>query len=157
VSISGTAFNDVNGNGTRDAGEPALANWIIYRDLNNDGVFNPGEPSTVTNAQGAYSFTGVGPGTQYIPELLLPGRVQTTPGSATAGAHVITPTSGQSVTGRDFGNRLINPATISGQKFHDLNANGVKDAGEPGLAGWRVYIDANGNGILDATEQFADT
>ena len=39
-------------------------------------------------------------------------------------------------------------------KFHDLNADGVKDAGEPGLAGWTInaYADANSNGILDVGE-----
>ena len=33
-------------------------------------------------------------------------------------------------------------------KFHDLNADGVKDAGEPGLAGWTIYLvgtDGTGN------------
>ena len=39
-------------------------------------------------------------------------------------------------------------------KFDDLNANGAKDAGEPGLAGWTIsaYVDANGNGTRDAGE-----
>ena len=43
---------------------------------------------------------------------------------------------------------------ISGVKYNDLNANGVKDEGEPGLAGWtiRLYADTNGNGSLDAGE-----
>ncbi|MBI4496887.1 MAG: hypothetical protein HY689_03170, partial [Chloroflexi bacterium] len=30
--------------------------------------------------------------------------------------------------------------SISGQKFHDLNADGVKDAGEPGLSGWEIHL-----------------
>ena len=34
----------------------------------------------------------------------------------------------------------LSAGSISGQKFHDLNANGVKDAGEPGLAGWRKSL-----------------
>lgn len=37
---------------------------------------------------------------------------------------------------------------IHGQKFHDLNGNGIKDKdpGEPGLAGWTIELeDANGN------------
>src|SRR2546422_8619336 len=39
-------------------------------------------------------------------------------------------------------------------KFNDLNGNGVKDPGEPGLSGWtiRAYVDGNGNGMLDAGE-----
>jgi hypothetical protein len=45
-------------------------------------------------------------------------------------------------------------ATKSGIKFHDLNANGVKDMGEAGLAGWTIaaYADTNGNGVLDQAE-----
>src|SRR5206468_11164053 len=44
--------------------------------------------------------------------------------------------------------------TTSGVKFNDLNANGVKDVGEPGLAGWTIsaYADGNGDGTLSATE-----
>ncbi|MCW3101209.1 MAG: hypothetical protein JWL77_6827, partial [Chthonomonadaceae bacterium] len=52
---------------------------------------------------------------------------------------------------------LLRSCTISGTKFHDLNANGVKDAGEPGLAGWRIYVDKNNNGQLDAGEPMATT
>ena len=43
--------------------------------------------------------------------------------------------------------------TISGVKYRDLNSNGVKDPGEPGLAGWTIYMDANDNGQLDNNEQ----
>jgi hypothetical protein len=32
-------------------------------------------------------------------------------------------------------------AQLSGMKFEDLNANGVKDSGEPGLAGWTIKLD----------------
>jgi subtilisin-like proprotein convertase family protein len=65
----------------------------------------------------------------------------------------VTLTSGGRVRGIDFGNWVpdieIVPAKISGQKFDDLNADGVKDEGEPGLPGWTIYIDGNNNGILD--------
>ena len=37
----------------------------------------------------------------------------------------------------------------SGMKFEDLDADGVKDAGEPGLGGWTIYIDYNDDGVLD--------
>ena len=54
-------------------------------------------------------------------------------GSATLGAdgYAITLTSGQTDADNDFGN--YQNATKTGMKFNDLNANGVKDAGEPGL------------------------
>ncbi|MGH3554274.1 MAG: LamG-like jellyroll fold domain-containing protein, partial [Mycobacterium sp.] len=41
---------------------------------------------------------------------------------------------------------------IYGNKFNDLDADGVRDAGEPGLDGIEVFLDNNGNGLLDADE-----
>jgi hypothetical protein len=37
-------------------------------------------------------------------------------------------------------------------KFNDLDADGVKDAGEPGLSGWTIYVDYDDDGVLDAGE-----
>ena len=40
------------------------------------------------------------------------------------------------------------PTSISGIKYHDLNANGNQDAGEPGLSGWEIKLfDADGNEV----------
>ena len=59
------------------------------------------------------------------------------------------------------GNIVPIPATasvISGMKFDDLNANGVMNTGEPGLAGWTVYVDYNNDGVFDnASEPSAVT
>jgi len=41
---------------------------------------------------------------------------------------------------------------IQGKKFDDLNDNGKPDRGEPGLAGWDIYHDANNNGVRDSGE-----
>jgi hypothetical protein len=46
---------------------------------------------------------------------------------------------------------------ISGTVFLDLNANGIHDAGEPGLQFRTVYVDANNNGQLDAGEASTTT
>jgi len=48
-------------------------------------------------------------------------------------------------------------ASKSGMKFHDLDADGVKDDGEPGLEGWTIYVDYNDDGELDADEPSATT
>ncbi len=42
-------------------------------------------------------------------------------------------------------------------KWHDLNADGVKDAEEPGLPGWTIYVDYNENGSHDIGEPSAVT
>jgi len=42
--------------------------------------------------------------------------------------------------------------TITGYKFSDADGNGKQDEGEPGLAGWTLYLDLNNNGSLDEGE-----
>ena len=49
------------------------------------------------------------------------------------------------------------PTVVTGTVFLDRNADGVQDAGEPGLPGRTVYLDANGDGVLDAGEPSAIT
>jgi V8-like Glu-specific endopeptidase len=41
---------------------------------------------------------------------------------------------------------------IRGFKWHDINGDGVWDAGEPGLEGWEIYLDLNDNGQWDEGE-----
>ncbi len=52
----------------------------------------------------------------------------------------------------NFGNRLV-PGEIRGTKFRDLNEDGVRDEGEPGLEGWTLFLDTNGNKRLDVGEK----
>jgi hypothetical protein len=56
------------------------------------------------------------------------------------------------VSGIDFGNVAL-PGSISGVKFEDLDADGVRDPEEPGLMGWTIYLDQNGNEALDEGER----
>lgn len=49
------------------------------------------------------------------------------------------------------------PPPITGTVFNDTNADGIHQAGEKGLGGRKVFIDANGNGVLDKGEVFART
>ena len=44
-----------------------------------------------------------------------------------------------------------------GTKFHDLNGNGKRDSGEPGLAGWRIWADYDNDGVRDSGEPYDDT
>nr|WP_143547663.1 cohesin domain-containing protein [Rhodopirellula sp. SM50] len=46
-------------------------------------------------------------------------------------------------------------AEVTGTKFNDLNNNGRRDAGEPGLGGVRMYVDVDHDGQYDVGEPFA--
>jgi hypothetical protein len=54
----------------------------------------------------------------------------------------------------DTSRQLYQPGgdTIQGSKWHDLNGNGIRDTGEPGLSGWTIFLDTNNNGQLDGGE-----
>jgi SdrD B-like protein/type IX secretion system substrate protein len=131
AAISGLKFNDLNGNGVKDIGDPALSGWRIDLFLNSLHI-----DSTLTAAGGTYSFANLGPGTYQVSEGSLAGWTQTAPVSPST--YSVIPQSGQTVTGRDFGN--FQRVSISGTKFEDINGNGIKDGGEPGLPGWRIQL-----------------
>jgi len=77
--IHGSKWNDIDGDGVRDAGELGLQGWTIYLDQNNNGQLDNGELSTVTDANGDYWFTDLAPDTYTVAEVLLPGWEQTFP------------------------------------------------------------------------------
>nr|WP_161501299.1 SdrD B-like domain-containing protein [Rhodopirellula sp. SM50] len=54
--VSGTKFEDRNGNAVHDPVEPGLAGWIIYADINDNEVLDVAEPSTMTSSDGTYEL-----------------------------------------------------------------------------------------------------
>lgn len=164
VSVSGKKFNDLNGNGAKDANEPYLAGFTFYADLNLNDQFDQGEPSAITDANGDFQIINIPAGTFRIREVSQFGWQQTTPvnGQGNDGLSVeITLASGQSKDDMLFGNRnLFAPPTsgsISGTVWNDLNKDGQRDLGEPTLQGWIVYLDSNDNGLLDQGEPSTTT
>ena len=47
---------------------------------------------------------------------------------------------------------LHQPGRIHGALFADTNGNGLQDTRENGLAGWRVFVDINGDGVCQRSE-----
>ena len=78
-SISGTVFNDANGNGILDKGETGLAGRELYLDLNNNGVFDSSDYYVKTSASGAFTFANLAPGTYTVREVLPAGAHLTAP------------------------------------------------------------------------------
>jgi SdrD B-like domain/Right handed beta helix region/Carboxypeptidase regulatory-like domain/FG-GAP-like repeat/Prealbumin-like fold domain len=152
VFISGQKFNDLNGDGTKDAGEPGLAGWTIFLDGSNGGTLNglldPGEFNTTTDVDGNYGFA-VAPGTYTVREVQQTGWTQTTTNPADITSTGGTFSTPDAVTDVDFGNfRLI---TISGQKFNDLDGDGIQEPGELGIDGITIQLDKDANGTVDDT------
>jgi uncharacterized repeat protein (TIGR01451 family) len=168
-TTSGTKYHDLNGNGERDAGEPGLQGWEIraYADLDGDGALDAREAAApaaaaTTDSNGDYSLT-LRPGAYVVCEVLQAGWTQSQPGGTACGQGDGLARGGYSValgpneegTANDFGN--LKPAIASGIKFHDLDADGSRDEGEPGLPGWTIYVDLDDDGALDADEPRAVT
>ena len=70
--------------------------------------------------------------------------------SASGGASVTLPSQGASSVA--LGAAQDATGSISGFVFNDLTNNGIFNAGDQGLSGWTVFIDANNNGNLDSGE-----
>ncbi|HEV8062257.1 MAG TPA: SBBP repeat-containing protein [Gemmataceae bacterium] len=104
VKISGVVFFDHDSSGVLNAGDTGLAGRTVFLDLNNSGQLEPGDPSTVTAADGSFQFTGLAPGAYTVREEITSDNVALT----SPASEVVTATG--DVTGINFGNVIYNPA-----------------------------------------------
>lgn len=110
-------FEDINGNGVRDPGEPGVANWG-FRITNPQG--NSDNVSTLTD--GTSSTPNVPAGTWRVDEILQGGWVAVSP----PGGTVQVPANGTGTF--TVGN--VRPAPLSGTVWVDANRNKIIDKGE---------------------------
>src|SRR5690349_8925710 len=115
-SVSGSKFNDLNGNGVQDSGDQGLAGWTVYVDYNDNGSKDGGEPSALTGSGGGYTITGVEPGSYKVREVAQSGWTCSKPNAGAGDAdangvvhssacfYSVTFSSGSSPANRDFGN-----------------------------------------------------
>ncbi|MEX0585800.1 MAG: SdrD B-like domain-containing protein, partial [Pirellulales bacterium] len=100
--------------------------------------------TTTTNLNGVYTFTDVPSGTYSVRELHQADWLRTAP---TRGFHSASVVAADAVTGRNFGN--AQRGAIQGEKWHDLDADGVRDASEPTLPFWPLFLDLDSDGVWD--------
>ncbi|MBI5216319.1 MAG: T9SS type A sorting domain-containing protein [Ignavibacteriae bacterium] len=141
IFITGMKFDDINKNGVKDEGDTALANWRINL-YNSNGTRIDFDR---TDSLGMYTLFVFEPGQYIVEETEKYGWVASLPDS---GRYRITvPNLNSNFTNLNFGNYYNNESNaIVGQKFHDVNMNGMKDEHEPGLAGWTIHLTAQGVG-----------
>ena len=77
--IEGRVFNDANKNGSPDSGESSVVGIEVYLDLNNNERRDFGEHRTVTDAQGAYSFSDLGSRNYSVRMAAAEGAILTSP------------------------------------------------------------------------------
>jgi len=160
ATLSGYVFVDIDSDAVRDAGETAGATGVTVRLSGIDDLSNTvGPPDTTTGANGGYSFTGLRPGTYAVTQASAPAGLTHTGAQAGANGGTISGSvraSGTPVLGltvKDISAIAIaaNDSAInynfgeSGQGlagfvYVDLNNNGIKDAGEPGIPGVSVTL-----------------
>ena len=109
-----------NGEEDRNTLEPALGEFQIYIDLNNNGVLDAEEPVQTTaqdnpdtadiDETGTYQFSDLAAGTYVVREVVPSGFTQTT----TPAAYEITIADGETVTNIDFGNVRTENGDITG-------------------------------------------
>ncbi len=78
-SITGLVWNDLDGNGLRDSGEPVLTNWTVFLDTDNDGVRDTGDTAVTTNSTGTYTFSNLAQRTYTVAQVIPTGYTATFP------------------------------------------------------------------------------
>lgn len=175
VNVGNFVWDDIDGDGRQDAGEPGLAGVTVQ-------LWNATKTQmldqTVTGANGQYSLTAPLPGS-YRVRVLLPSTSDTFSPKDQAGGND-TLDSDINPSGPDFGftdvitfasnvisstthdagiiifrtptpTRTPTPVNLGNFVWDDLNANGLQDAGEPGIAGVTVQLwDATRTQLLDS-------
>src|SRR5204863_3283666 len=64
--ITGTVFDDPDGDGTRDSTELGRSGWTVYLDINKNSVLDSGERSTITDFHGDFAFNSLAAGIYYV-------------------------------------------------------------------------------------------
>ena len=128
--VSGLAYNDANGNSTKDIGEEGISGVTVTLKTADRAVVG----STTTSGNGYYSFGDVQVGSYDVAVETPTGFVGTTPHSV----RVSVATAGSASAYFGFQGQ----GTVSGIVFNDANGNGVKDAREAGIGG--VTVSMNG-------------
>ena len=145
-SISGSKWNDLDGDGVWDENEPGLSDWTIQLDAGQDDTI---DQTVVTDSQGNFMFTGLSAGRYRISEVIQNGWSQTFPKT---GFYSVTLDDSGQVENIDFGNRTESqPGSISGSKWNDQDGDGIWDVSEPGLPAWTIQLDIGRDGKVDRT------
>ncbi len=124
-------WRDTDADGTQDVSELPVTNARVYVDLNADGIYQTGEPSDFTDANGYYYIGGFSPGTyslvvdtNTISSYIWPSY--DLDGTGTAHSASVVMTNGQVRSDVDFG---YQPLVLGGLVWLDSDLDGTQNEG----------------------------
>ncbi len=150
-SVGDRVWNDTNGNGIQDSGEPGINGVTVeLLDASNTVV-----GSTTTSGDGNYTFSYLAAGNysvRVVTSTLPPDLVETydLDGVGTANIASFSLGAGENRTDVDFGYRTPATASVGDRVWDDRNGDGVQDAGEPGLNAVTVELLDASNNVIDS-------
>jgi uncharacterized repeat protein (TIGR01451 family) len=125
-SIGDYVWEDLNGDGVQDVGEPPIPGVRVFIDLNGNGQWDVGEPFSITDNAGLYYIGGLTPDTYSVrvdTNTLAFGLIPTYDRDGIVTKHVasVTLTQGEVIRDVDFGYKIA-VADIAVWKTADTNA-----------------------------------
>jgi hypothetical protein len=147
--ISGTVFNDVNGNGAHNTNEKGLAGVTVFVDRNKNGRLDKGELRAKSGMDGSYVIANVPKGMARLRQIV-PNTFR-----ATTVDRTIQVEGGLTQANVKFG--VSQTVLIRGTVFRDDDTNGRRGPLESSAVGYQVFLDRNGNGTWETDEPWAVT
>lgn len=151
-AIGDRIWNDVNGNGVQDPGEVGIGGVTVK-------VYNSSDTliaTVTTDPDGYYLVSGLtitGSSSNYKVEVTPPAGFNPTPTNWPTASQVFSVPNGSDVLYADFGFQQTTPnrATIGDLVYLDANGNGLLDPGEAGIPGVTVNLLDNLGNIIATT------
>lgn len=150
ISLSGRVHQDLDGDCLQDPGEQGIAGVQLTLERLLDGAYVSTGRTATTDANGDYEFDDLAPGTYRVVESqpggylsvgAKPGNVDGQTRGVAVGSDILAGielNGGDDSVRNDFCETL--PASICGYVYHDRNDNGLREAGEEGIAGVTVDV-----------------
>ncbi|WP_439624505.1 SdrD B-like domain-containing protein [Gemmata sp.] len=171
VTVGNFVWDDLNGNGVQDGGEPGIAGVTLTL-TGTDGAGNPVTLTDTTDADGKYLFDALPPGAYSVEVTdsgnVLDGYVVTARDQGADDALDSDDPTGTDTTPDtlaigdddptiDFG--YYRPVAVGNFVWLDTNRDGIQDTGELGIAGVTLTLagtDGLGNAVTDTAVTDAD-
>jgi uncharacterized repeat protein (TIGR01451 family) len=148
-SIGDFVWNDRDGDGAQEPGEPGLAGVALSLTLSGGATL-----TTTTTITGGYDLTGLRHGTYTVTVVsdTLPAGLTLTGGSDPL---TVALGEGEDYDGGDFGYQ--GDASIGDLVWNDANGDGVVDAGEPGISGVGISLTLSSGAVVATSTDVSGT